>query len=99
LPSPSRLPDEIYQTNIPSWVASRNAIAASPHTSQPFNLPQPAVGLVRTREIGGYCGERDTLDRALAQFAEAYGDQTERDHADLVKAIKSGRVPAVAGEE
>ena len=36
----------------------------------------------------------DTLDRALADFAEAYGDQTERDHAELVKAIKAGRVKA-----
>ncbi len=36
----------------------------------------------------------DTLDRALADFAESYGDQTERDHAELVKAIKAGRVKA-----
>ena len=49
--------------------------------------------------IAGYCGEDDTLDRALAAFAEAYGDQTERDHADLVKAIKSGRVQAIESEE
>ena len=47
--------------------------------------------------IEGYCGDDDTLDRALADFAEAYGDQTERDHAELVQAIKSGRVKA-AGE-
>ena len=39
--------------------------------------------------IPGYCGEDDTLDRALADFAEAYGDQTERDHAELVQAIKA----------
>ena len=48
--------------------------------------------------IAGYCGDGDTLDRALADFAEAYGDQTERDHAELVKAIKAGRVKAVAEE-
>ena len=47
--------------------------------------------------IEGYCGNDDTLDRALAEFAEAYGDQTERDHAELVQAVKSGRVKA-AGE-
>jgi len=45
--------------------------------------------------IAGYCGDVDTLDRALAGFAEAYGDQTEADHAELVKAIKSGRVKAI----
>ena len=47
--------------------------------------------------IAGYCGDGDTLDRALADFAEEYGDQTERDHAELVQAIKRGRVKA-AGE-
>jgi uncharacterized protein (DUF2252 family) len=48
--------------------------------------------------IAGYCGDDDTLDRALADFAEAYGDQTERDHAELVKAIKAGSVKAVEVE-
>ena len=42
--------------------------------------------------IDGYCGAGDPLDRALADFAESYGDQTERDHAELVQAIKRGRV-------
>jgi hypothetical protein len=49
--------------------------------------------------IAGYCGESDSLDRALAEFAEAYGDQTERDHAELTKAIKTGRVTAVEVKE
>jgi uncharacterized protein (DUF2252 family) len=49
--------------------------------------------------IAGYCGEEDTLDCALADFAEAYGDQTERDHAALVQAIKAGRVKALAGSD
>ena len=48
--------------------------------------------------IAGYCGEDDTLDRALADFAEAYGDQTERDHGELVKAIKTGAVKAAVEE-
>ena len=46
--------------------------------------------------IAGYCGDGDTLDRALADFAEAYGDQTERDHAELLQAIKRGRVPSAS---
>ena len=49
--------------------------------------------------IAGYCGDDDGLDRALVTFAEAYGDQTERDHDQLVKAIKNGRVRATAGDE
>ena len=46
--------------------------------------------------ILGYCGKSETLDEAFADWAEAYGDQTEKDHARLVKAIKSGRVAAAA---
>jgi hypothetical protein len=49
--------------------------------------------------IAGYCGETDALDRALAEFAEQYGDQTERDHAELTRAIKTGRVTAAVVEE
>jgi hypothetical protein len=47
--------------------------------------------------IEGYCGGDDTLGCALADFAEAYGDQTARDHAELVQAIERGR-PKAAGE-
>jgi uncharacterized protein (DUF2252 family) len=50
-------------------------------------------------KIAGYCGNSKTLDRALADFAEAYGDQTERDHAALVAAIKQGRVEAMLKTE
>ncbi len=39
--------------------------------------------------IGGYCGGHSTvLDDALGEWAEAYGEQTERDHAELVRAMK-----------
>ena len=44
--------------------------------------------------ISGYLGKSDRFDRALAQFARAYADQTERDHAALVKAVRSGRIEA-----
>lgn len=45
--------------------------------------------------LAGYCGKTPVLDEALVQWAEAYGDQTERDHDRLVKAIESGRVKAI----
>jgi uncharacterized protein (DUF2252 family) len=44
--------------------------------------------------IAGYCGKSAALDVAFADWAEAYADQTVKDHAQLVKAIKSGRVEA-----
>ncbi len=44
--------------------------------------------------ISGYLGSADTFDRAVTRFAVAYADQTERDHAALVEAIKTGRIVA-----
>ncbi len=42
--------------------------------------------------IAGYMGGGDHLEEAVARFAVAYADQTERDHALLVEAVRSGRV-------
>jgi hypothetical protein len=44
--------------------------------------------------IAGYCGNSTVLDEALAEWAESYGDQTERDHSVLVKAIQNGEIKA-----
>ncbi len=38
--------------------------------------------------IAGYCGTSKPLREALADWAEAYGDQTESDHARLRAALK-----------
>ncbi len=43
-------------------------------------------------QIGGYLGKKDVFDQAIADFAEAYADQTERDYASLITAIKAGRI-------
>jgi uncharacterized protein (DUF2252 family) len=47
-----------------------------------------------TARIAGYCGNSAVLDRALAEWAESYGDQTEQDHATLVDSIKRGKTKA-----
>jgi NAD(P)H-dependent flavin oxidoreductase YrpB (nitropropane dioxygenase family) len=44
--------------------------------------------------IAGYLGKADQFDAAMARFAAHYADQTERDHAALLRAIRSGRLPA-----
>jgi len=44
--------------------------------------------------ISGYCGKSGPFDNAMADWAEAYGAQTRRDHAALLEAIRSGRVKA-----
>jgi len=47
--------------------------------------------------IAGYLGKGDAFDEALAQFSQAYADQTEQDYETLVLAVKSGRIPAETG--
>jgi thiamine monophosphate kinase len=44
--------------------------------------------------ISGYLGRSDAFDESLRRFAHAYADQTERDHAALVQAVKSGQIRA-----
>ena len=44
--------------------------------------------------IASYLGSSDVFDRAIAEFAEAYADQNERDHAALLDAMRTGRVQA-----
>lgn len=48
-------------------------------------------------QIGGYLGKGDGFDHAVTAFGEAYADQTERDHAALVAAVKAGRLQAQTG--
>jgi len=47
-------------------------------------------------QIASYLGKSERFDRAIADFAEAYADQTERDYAALCAAVKSGRITADA---
>jgi len=47
--------------------------------------------------ISGYLGKGKRFSQALADFAVAYADQTERDHQALVEAIQSGRIIAETG--
>jgi uncharacterized protein (DUF2252 family) len=44
--------------------------------------------------IAAYLGGGDSFDEAIAEFAERYADQAERDHEALVGAIDSGRIKA-----
>jgi uncharacterized protein (DUF2252 family) len=45
-------------------------------------------------QISGYLGNSDLFEQAIASFAEAYADQTVRDHTALLAAIKEGRIKA-----
>ena len=47
--------------------------------------------------IAAYLGKSDRFDLAVADFAEAYADQVERDFALVQKAIKDGRLEVESG--
>ena len=47
--------------------------------------------------IAAYLGNSDKFDNAIADFAEAYADQNERDHAALADAVTAGKVEAQSG--
>jgi uncharacterized protein (DUF2252 family) len=49
--------------------------------------------------ISGYLGKSDTFDQAIGEFSMAYADQTVRDHAALVAAVKAGRIEALVEED
>jgi uncharacterized protein (DUF2252 family) len=42
--------------------------------------------------IAGYLGKTDEVDEALTKFAFAYGEQNERDYAELQKAARTNRI-------
>jgi len=48
--------------------------------------------------LAGYLGSGPVFDEALSQFAVAYADQTERDYETFVRAVRSGRFPALEGK-
>ena len=47
--------------------------------------------------IAAYLGRGSRFDRAIADFAEAYADQNERDYAALKRAVQEGKVTAQEG--
>jgi uncharacterized protein (DUF2252 family) len=50
-------------------------------------------------KISGYLGKSDVFDQAIGEFSLAYANQTIRDHAALVAAVKSGRVKALVEDD
>jgi uncharacterized protein (DUF2252 family) len=47
--------------------------------------------------IAAYLGAGPRFDAAIAEFAEAYADQNERDYGELLGAIRAGRIVADEG--
>jgi hypothetical protein len=46
--------------------------------------------------IAGYMGSSGAFDDAIGEFAMEYADQNERDYRAFVRAVKEGRIEALA---
>ena len=51
-----------------------------------------------TAVITGYMGKSTAFEDAIADFSVAYAEYNERNHAELLKAIRSGRIEARMAE-
>jgi hypothetical protein len=47
--------------------------------------------------IGAYLGGGTSFDEAIADFAEAYADQNERDYEELIAAVDAGEIAVERG--
>ena len=47
--------------------------------------------------ISAYLGKKDRFDQSITDFALRYADQNDRDYAQFVEAIRSGRLTALEG--
>jgi len=50
-------------------------------------------------KISGYLGKSDKFDEAIADFAIAYADQSERDHETLLQAVRAGKLEVFIEEQ
>jgi predicted alpha/beta hydrolase len=47
--------------------------------------------------IAEYLGASDAFDTSVTDFSERYADQNQKDYAEFVDAVRSGRLEAVEG--
>jgi uncharacterized protein (DUF2252 family) len=94
---------DFYVRQLWDWKVSADVAAMEPDTLAAYGrLCGATLARAHARcgdavAIAAYLGSGDAADRALADFAEAYADQNERDHAALLDAIELGRVEAQTG--
>ena len=50
-------------------------------------------------KISGYLGKSDKFDKAIADFAVLYADQSEKDHEVLIQAVREGKLEVFVEED
>lgn len=62
-------------------------------------LARAHVRTLHPAVLDGYLEDDKDIDEAIGSFAVEYADRTEADHAELVTAIKAGRLPCDDGSQ
>jgi len=94
---------DYYGRQLKDWKGSFEAAGASPASMALYGRAcgwTLARGHARSGDaiaIAAYLGSGDVFDRAIADFAEAYADQNQRDHDALAQAVSAGRIEARTG--
>jgi uncharacterized protein (DUF2252 family) len=101
--APDGVDRDFYVRQLWDWKASADVATMSPEVMAPYaracawTLARAHARSGDAVAIGAYLGSGDTFDRAVAEFAESYADQNERDHRAFVEAIDAGRLAAESG--
>ncbi len=95
--------DDYYLRQLRDWKAS---VALDQMSARSFDVYARLCGWTLARAharsgdriaIAGYLGKSPAFDHAVADFAETYADQNERDHTALADAVAAGSVQAESG--
>jgi uncharacterized protein (DUF2252 family) len=96
-------PRDFYVRQLWDWKRSADVDTMEPDTMEAYGrmcgwtLARAHARSGDAVAIGAYLGGGTSFDNAIAEFADVYADQNERDHGALVDAIADGRVEAQAG--
>jgi uncharacterized protein DUF2252 len=95
--------EDYYLRQLRDWKLSAEIEGMRPHSMSVYGrLCGGTLARAHARSgdrvaIAAYLGKTSRFDNAVADFAEAYADQNERDHSALAAAVSDGRVQAQSG--
>jgi Uncharacterized protein conserved in bacteria (DUF2252) len=103
VPSPGGGEEDYYLRQLRDWKLSAEIELMRPQSMELYaQLCGWTLARAHARSgdriaISAYLGGSARFDNAIADFAEAYADLNERDHAALAAAVAEGRVQAQSG--
>jgi len=103
VPSPDGADEDYYLRQLRDWKLSAEIELMGPQSMEVYaQLCGWTLARAHARSgdriaISAYLGSSTKFDNAIADFAETYADQSQRDHAALAAAVTEGRVQAQSG--